>query len=274
VTDQVVIVTGASQGIGLEVARRFAAAGARVGLIARDEAALSTAAASLGDATFAAPADVADEAAVGRAIVAIEAALGPPAVLVNNAGIGAWGAVVDTPAAEHRRLIEVNYLGTVHVTAAVLPGMLARRHGRIVCVASIAGRIGAPFEAAYSASKFAVVGWAEALAIELAGTGVAVSLVQPGPVDTEFFTRRGHPFALRRPHPIGPGRVADSIVAAATDVRPEAFVPRWLRLAHLAKTATPALYRWSTRRLYAGPRGDLQRRILDNGPSGGASLHQ
>ncbi len=263
--------TGASRGIGLATARRLAATGARVGLIARDRDALAAAAASIGAAASGAPADVADEDAVAGVVAALEAALGPATALVNNAGMGAWGAALDTPAAEYRRLMEVNFLGTVHATAAVLPGMLARRRGTVVCVASVAGRIGAPFETAYSASKFAVVGYAEALAAELAGTGVAVGLVDPGPVSTEFFARRGHPYELRRPRPVAPSRVAAAIAATVTDGRAERFVPRWLGWAHLAKTAAPVLYRRSARRLYAAPRRELQRRILDSDPSGGAS---
>lgn len=256
-----VVVTGGSRGIGLEAARRFAAAGHSVGLIARDRHAVESAAASIDGTAFAASADVADADALAAAIAAIEAELGPTGVLVNNAGIGAWGAVVETDPDVFRRTIDVNYLGAVHATAAVLPGMLERGRGRIVNVGSIAGRIGAPFEAAYSASKFALTGYTEALAVELDGTGVSVSLVSPGPVDTEFFDRRGHAYGDRRPRPVDPGQVAHLIVKAADGVAAERFAPRWLRFAHAAKVVVPVASRIGTRRMFADERRDLRARV-------------
>jgi uncharacterized protein len=257
----VVIVTGASRGIGLEACRRFGDLGAKIGMIARDAASLEAASAGVPGSPSTATADVADPEALAAALDRIEAALGPPAVLVNNAGIGHWGAVLDTDAEAFRRAVEVNYLGAVNATAHVLPGMLRRGRGRIVNVASIAGRIGAPFEAAYSASKFALVGYSEALAVEVAGTGVTVSLVNPGPVDTEFFERRGHPFDLRLPRPIAAGRAADVIVKAARTGRRELYVPRSLSVAHTAKTLVPPLYRLTTERLYARRRRALRDRL-------------
>jgi short-subunit dehydrogenase len=254
----VVIVTGASRGIGLEACRRFGGLGAKVGMIARDAATLDAASASVTGSPCTAVADVADPDALADALDRIESTLGPSLVLVNNAGIGHWGAVVDTDAEAFSRAIEINYLGAVSATAHVLPGMLRRGRGRIVNVASIAGRIGAPFEAAYSASKFALVGYSEALAVEVAGTGVTVSLVDPGPVDTEFFERRGHPFDLRRPRPIPAGRVADAIVKAARTGRRELYVPRSLSVAHTAKMLAPPLYRLVIERLYARRRRALR----------------
>jgi uncharacterized protein len=261
----VVIVTGASRGIGLAVCRRFAALGASVGMIARDATVLEEASKAVDGDVCTAAADVADPEALCSALDRLADALGEPTVLVNNAGAGHWGAVIDTDADDFRRAIGVNYLGAVHATGDVLPGMLRRGRGSIVNVASIAGRIGAPFEAAYSASKFALVGYTEALAIELAGTGVTVSLVQPGPVDTGFFSARGHPYAVRRPRPIPAERVADAVVKAARTGRPELFVPAWLGLAHVAKTAAPAIYRRATARMYAQQRRQLRRRVSSRG---------
>jgi short-subunit dehydrogenase len=257
--DETVVVTGASRGIGLELCRRLTEAGARVGMIANDAAALTTAAEQL-DGAIAARADVADAAQVSRALAAIEAALGSPTVLVNNAGHGHWGAVVDTDPDDFRRAMEVNYLGVVHTTGAVLRGMLQRRRGHIVNVASVAGRMAAPFEAAYSASKFAVVGYSEALRTEVSGTGVHVSVVDPGPVDTEFFARRGRPLTARSPKPVPAGAVADAIIAAVERRRVETFVPRWLGIAYVAKTMLPAAYRAGTARMYAPERDELLNR--------------
>lgn len=261
----VVVITGGSRGIGLEAARRFAADGHAVGLIARDRGEVEDAAASIGERAVAAAADVADAAALGKAIDGIAGELGPPDVLVNNAGIGAWGAVAETGIDVFRRTIDVNYLGAVHATAAVLPGMLERHRGRIVNVGSIAGRIGAPFEAAYSASKFALAGYTESLAVELHGTGVSVALVNPGPVDTEFFARRGQAYGNRRPRPVDPGAVARLIVRAAHGGAAERYLPRWLRFAHAAKVVVPIASSVGTRRMFAGERRELRARISTNG---------
>jgi short-subunit dehydrogenase len=157
--------------------------------------------------------------------------------------------------------MEVNYLGAVHATAIVLPGMLRRRRGHIVNIASIAGRIGAPFEAAYSASKFALVGYSEALAVELSGTGVAVSLIDPGPVATAFRTAAGEPRRGGIPRPIQPGRVADAVTAAVAGRRREQFLPRWLRLAYVARTGVPVLHRAGTRWMFAAECRAMRERV-------------
>lgn len=238
-----VVITGASRGLGLEVARRFSELGCVVGLVARDAAALDAAAAMLPNRAHTAVADVAEPDQVRAAFGSLTGRLGPVDVLVNNAGHGHWGAVVDTPGAAFRRAVEVNYLGTVHATAEVLGPMVERGRGHIVNIASIAGRIGAPFEAAYSASKFAVVGYTEALQAEVAGSGVAVSLVDPGPIDTGFFARRGRPYDQRFPRPLPPAKVADIVVAVSESGGREVFVPRWLRAAQVMKTVAPPLHR-------------------------------
>ncbi len=256
---KVVVVTGASRGIGFEVARRFAELGASVGLVARDHTALEAAAGSLHDATtHIAVADVASASQVRTAFASIDDALGPIEILVNNAGHGHRAAVIDTDIEDFRRTIEVNYLGTVHATAQVLGGMLRRGEGHIVNLASIAGRIGAPFEAAYSASKFAVVGYTEALAVELAGTGVSVSLVHPGPVATDF---AGGPSARKRPKPLPPDEVAEAVIAAVRDERDEQYLPRWLRAAHAVRVLVPPLYRRAIRRRFAAERQALHDRF-------------
>jgi short-subunit dehydrogenase len=245
-TGAVVAVTGASRGIGRAVARAALGRGAKVGLIARDradlDAVLAPITAGRGGHGFVAPADVGDRDAVFAAMASIAAELGPIDVLVANAGIGAYGAFADVDVAEVERLLRTNVLGTVHAIHAVLPGMLARRRGHIVTVGSIAGRIGSPFEAAYSASKFAQVGLTEAIAVELAPYGIGVSMVQPGPVATDFGAARGHPYDRDRPKPVPPERVADDVIRAIEGGRLERYVPGWFRPAVVVRHLLPRLY--------------------------------
>jgi short-subunit dehydrogenase len=251
----VALVTGASRGIGREVARQAAERGARVGLVARSAGDLDEVLSLIDGRGVAVPADVADPIQVADAVRAVEEALGPVDVVVANAGIGAYGPFAATDAAEVERLTRVNWLGTAHVVRAVLPGMVERRRGHVAVVASIAGRMGAPFEALYSATKFAQVGLAEALAVEVAPFGVGVSVVNPGPVATDFFAARGHPYDRRVPRPVRPERVATAVVEAVERERAERFVPRWLRQALVSRVLVPPLYRWGARRATPAPEG-------------------
>jgi short-subunit dehydrogenase len=266
----VALVTGASRGIGRATARALHARGAAVGLVARNAAELDALATELGDRVVVATADVAERDQVDRAVDAVVAALGPLDVLVNNAGVGAYAAVLEEAPETHARLMRVNYLGTVHPTLAVLDAMARRQRGHIVNVASIAGRVGAPFEAAYSASKFAVVGWSEALAAEMAPFGVQVSLVNPGPVDTTFTDARGVPFQRSVPRPVSPERIADAVVRAVEDDRFEQTIPRWLQVGPVVRALVPNLYRKGLVRDSREAAGQLARRRDDYRPGTGA----
>jgi short-subunit dehydrogenase len=246
----VVVVTGATGGIGRAVVDLVAARGALVAAVARhaDDLRRLEADARHGGRVIGFPADVGHRAEIGGVIQAVEDRLGPVDVLVNNAGVGHYGALIelDLDAGDAERLLQVNTLGAVYATRAVLPGMVRRRRGHIVMVASIAGRVGAPFEAVYSASKFAVVGLSEALAVEVAPLGVRVCVVDPGPVDTGFFAARGHPYGRSRPRPVAPERVAAAVVRAVERDLPHVLVPRSLRLAVLARHVAPSFTRWAT----------------------------
>jgi short-subunit dehydrogenase len=245
------IVTGASRGIGRAVAEAAGARGARVGLIARGEDDLRAVAAGLDGTARYAVADVADPEALAGAIAQLEDDLGPPDVLVANAGIGAYGAFADLGADEAERLVRVNVLGTVHALRAVVPGMIERRRGHLVTIGSIAGRIGSPFEAMYSATKFAGVGLTEALVVELEPYGIGVSLVNPGPVATDFGAARGHPYDRKRPQPVPASVVADAVVRAVEERRHEQYVPASFRPAVAIRHLVPPLFRWGTRRSFA-----------------------
>lgn len=190
------IVTGASRGIGRAIAHVFARAGAKVGLIARTETALAEVAAELraAGATCAyAACDVTDPAQVARAADALRGALGVVDVVVNDAGVVVRRPLFDTTDEEWRRVIAGNLDGTFYVTRAFGPDLIARR-GRVINIASRAGREGTPMLAAYCAAKHGVIGLTRALAEELRGAKVCVNAICPGSVDTEML-REGLPDA-------------------------------------------------------------------------------
>lgn len=248
--DTTVVVTGASRGIGAAVAVAAAAKGARVGVIARSAGDLDAVLARLGGRGAAAVADVSDASGLAGALTTLEDQLGPVDVLVANAGIGAYGPFADVAPEEIERLVQVNVLGTIYAIRAALPGMIARRRGHIVTIGSIAGRIGSPFEALYSATKFAGVGLTEALAVEVEPYGVGVSIVNPGPVETNFGEARGHPYDRERPKPVTADVVANAVVDAIERNTREVYVPRSFGAAVAIRHVVPGLLRWGTRRSF------------------------
>ncbi len=244
------MITGASRGIGREVARSAARRGARVGLIARTRDDLEALLREIDGAGAVAVADVGDREQATAAVAALEDELGPTDILVANAGIGGYGAFASIDLDLVERLVRVNLLGTIYAIRTVLPGMIERRRGHVVVVGSIAGRIGAPFEATYSATKFGQVGLTEALATEVGNYGVGVSLVNPGPVKTDFFDARGHAYDGDFPKPVPAELVAAAVMRAVDTGRFEQVVPRWLRQAVILRHLVPPLLRWGTERRF------------------------
>jgi NADP-dependent 3-hydroxy acid dehydrogenase YdfG len=181
-----VVVTGASRGIGAELARRLAADGARLALVARGREALAALAAELGAEPVVC--DVADLAQVESAAARIETlAGGAPDVVVNNAGVFSIGAAHKMSVDIFRRTLDVNLVAPFALVHAFLPGMRARGSGHLVTVGSVADRNIFPGNAAYSASKYGLRALHEVLRAELRGTGVRTTLVSPGPVNTELW---------------------------------------------------------------------------------------
>src|SRR5947207_7212249 len=179
------VVTGGSRGIGLAIANAFAAAGARLTLLARDTRALQRHAARLGARAI--PCDVADPAAVDQAIAAITADAGSPDILVNNAGLFRPATVDATTPDALAAALEVNLVAPFRLVRGFLPAMLERGNGDIVSIGSVADHRAFPENAAYGASKHGLRALHDVLRAELHGTGVRVTLVSPGPVDTSLW---------------------------------------------------------------------------------------
>jgi NAD(P)-dependent dehydrogenase (short-subunit alcohol dehydrogenase family) len=188
---KVALVTGANRGIGLAVGQKFLEAGACVALTGRRTDALEERIATLGSATERAIAfrlDVTDHAGTVLAIGEILQHFGHIDILVNNAGIDTIERFTDLDVETWDEIFRVNVRGVFLVTQAVVPLMIRQGAGKIVNVASQAGKVGEAFNSAYSASKFAVVGLTQALALELGSYNIAVNAVCPGPVETDMMT--------------------------------------------------------------------------------------
>jgi 3-oxoacyl-[acyl-carrier protein] reductase len=183
--DQIAIVTGGAQGLGLAMAKRILASGARVCLWDRNTDLLEAAKAGLDGKAEIFTVDIADASAVSAAVAETEKAIGPVSILVNSAGIAGPIAPLDEYDIDAwRQVIEINLNGTFYVNRAVVPGMKARNYGRIVNIASIAGKEGNPNAAAYAASKAGVIGLTKALGKELATYDIAVNCITPATAQT------------------------------------------------------------------------------------------
>ncbi|MER7487478.1 SDR family NAD(P)-dependent oxidoreductase [Streptomyces sp. NPDC126497] len=238
---RVALVTGASSGIGAATARRFAAGGWQLLLSGRDRRRLEETAS--GTPAVLLPADL---AAPDGAKMLAEAALretGRIDVLVAGAGIGWAGPFLTMPHTDIDRVLFLDLNATLHLVREVLPAMVAAGGGRVVLVGSVAGSVGVREEAVYSAAKAGLAAFAEALRQELRGTGVGVTLVVPGPVETGFFARRGTPYRRSHPRPTSAGRVAAAVWDAVSQGRDEAYVPAWLTLPSRVRALAPRLYR-------------------------------
>jgi 2-hydroxycyclohexanecarboxyl-CoA dehydrogenase len=186
--DRTVLVTGASRGIGRSIALRFAEEGAHVAVVARTAAALEETAKraeELGGKSLAIPADITSPGAAEECVAAAEKALGPVDVLVNNAGIFIWRPFLKLTAEDWDRVLATNLTAAASFCRAVLPGMVERRRGRIVNVASIHGMRGDANVAAQSAAKFGIIGLTQSLAREFRTSNVAVNAVSPGTVENK-----------------------------------------------------------------------------------------
>lgn len=236
------LVTGASSGIGAAVARRLAAEdGWHLVLNGRDTTRLARVAEQASAAVF--PADLTHPGAERRLAEFALRRTGRVDLLVACAGIGWAGDFGAMPRAAIDEVIDVDLLSTMRLVRHLLPHMVASGSGRVVLVGSLAGVVSVRGEAVYSAAKAALAAFADALRYELRGTGVGITHVVAGVVDTPFFERRGVPYRRSWPRPVPPERVADAVWCAVSRSRDEVYVPGWLRLPARVHGTAPALYR-------------------------------
>jgi 2-hydroxycyclohexanecarboxyl-CoA dehydrogenase len=226
------IVTGGGGGIGRAICGRLAEAGARIGIFDRDIDAGKRAAAELVDGGVVAKAyevDITDYAVVARAVAAFERDIGPTDILVNNAGWDKFAYFLTTEPDLWRKIIAINLEGPINLHHLVLKGMQERRSGRIVNIASDAGRVGSSMEAVYSAAKGGIIAFTKTMAREMARAGVTLNVVCPGPTETPLlaaFTGEGAQGqkayeGLKRAIPLGrlgqPADIAGMVAFLASD---------------------------------------------------------
>jgi uncharacterized protein len=237
----IALVTGASSGIGRALSPLLAARGASLALAGRDAAALAEIAERTGGQPLAA--DLASPGGAERLAGLVLERFGRVDLLVSNAGAGWAGDLVAMPLETADRLFALNLVAPVRLTRLLLPGMLERGSGHLVYVTSIAGATGVAREAVYAATKAGLATFADSVREEVAGSGVTVSVVVPGVVDTPFFDRRGSAYDRSWPPPIRPERVARALLRAISSDRAEVFAPAWVRVPARLKGAAPGVYR-------------------------------
>jgi short-subunit dehydrogenase len=192
IRDHVAIVTGASRGIGAQVARKLHGAGARVVLAARDQSRLQALARTLGDGCLVVQTDVTQRDQVDALVKETLASFGQVDILINNAGVGLSGIVADVSIKDMERVFAVNVFGALACIQAVVPHMRAQQRGHIVNVSSILGKVAVPQTAGYAASKFALQALSDGLRVEEAPHGIHVTVVCPGSTETDFRANEIH----------------------------------------------------------------------------------
>jgi NAD(P)-dependent dehydrogenase (short-subunit alcohol dehydrogenase family) len=223
IAGQVVAITGGARGIGRATARALIAQGARVAIGDIDAPLAQRTAQELGSGTLGLALDVTDRSSFDAFLTEVERRLGPLDVLINNAGIMPLGPFVSETDVTAQRIIDINVHGVINGSKLALERFLPRDHGHLVNVASVAGKLGFPGGATYSASKHAVVGLSEAIRGELRGTGIELTIVMPVVVNTELGSGLHRSRGVRK---VEPEEVADGIVHALQTGRVDVWVPR------------------------------------------------
>ncbi|NBO66042.1 MAG: SDR family oxidoreductase [Acidobacteria bacterium] len=256
---KVVWITGASSGIGEALVRAFSLEGARVVLSARREDELHRVAAGCAGAAdhlYVLPLNLDNSSEFTDKVELVEMKFGPVDILINNGGIGQRGSVSETLIEVDRRIMETNYFGTIALTKAVLPSMLARKSGMVVVVSSLMGYLDTPLRSAYAASKHALQGYFDCLRAEVAAQGVDVLMVCPGFVRTAIslnaLTPSGTKHAQMDPaqeRGITSEKCADAILKAIASRKREVLIGGIEVLAIYLKRFAPGLYARIVRRV-------------------------
>jgi len=252
----VVVVTGASSGIGRATAVAFAARGATVVCSARREERLKELVEEIegrGGRARAVACDVSEWEQVQRLATNVREEFGRCDVLVNNAGVPGGGPFAELSLEQIESVTRINFMGVLYCTKAFLPMMLEAGRGHVVNVASLAGRFAVPGASVYTATKHAVVAFSEALHYEVSERGLRVTAVNPGLVATEGFPHQDALAKGRRGLVMRPERIADVIVRVVeTGKAPEVSVPRWLSALQAVRILAPPLYRFGLSRSTRG----------------------
>lgn len=248
------LITGASSGIGRIIAKRLAAGGAQVVLVARSREPLDELATEIrtsGGSALIMPCDVSELSQVKQVVAQVLAECGCIDILINNAGYGRHLTFLEWDIEDQERMMKVNYMGMMYFTKLLLPKMVEQGRGWIVFMASVAGKIATPEESAYAATKFATVGLAEALSIEVEDKGVHVLTVCPGAINTPFFDEE----ALRRMPPVSrdhladPEKLVDAIFKALAKGKREVTYPYGIATAYIVRALAPGFMRKQVRRV-------------------------
>lgn len=260
--DSVVWVTGASSGIGEAVVRQLDAEGAQLVLSSREPDELDRVAAALaGDGDkLVLPFDVTDEGAVSRAAKTVLERFGRVDILFNNAGVTQRARVVDAELSVYRTMMEVNFFGPLMLTKAVLPSMLERGAGQIVCTTSVAGKYGSPMRSGYNAAKHAAHGFFDSLREEVSEAGIDVTLIVPGAVRTNVSINalRGDGSRYGKMDPfledgMSPEACARRVLDAIHRRKREVLIADGIAWRNVVlKRWSPALLSWTTRRRKPG----------------------
>ena len=247
-SDKVAIITGASSGIGRAVALEMARCGARIALAARRASALQEVADGVqaaGGEALVVPTDVSRRDQVERLVRDTLARWGRVDVLVSNAGLYVRRPIAELSVEEIEQSLAVNFYGGLYAVLAILPYLLQRHSGHIILVTSMDGKKGLPLDAPYVSAKFALTGFGDVLRQELRGSGINVTTVLPGRVDTPMIDDLGVPWISAK---IPPETVARAIVSVLHRPRPEIIVPWQTKILVYLNTLSPRLGDWAVRR--------------------------
>ena len=255
--NRIVLITGASSGIGLAAARMFAEEGATVVLAARNQERLSEVEKefkSKGYRFLVKQCDVRKSKEVDSLVQGAVSQFGKIDILVNNAGTALYGLVEETPDEALQDNLEVNLLGTLRCTRAVIPGMRKQQWGRIINIGSVVGKRGWAFHGAYAASKFALTGLTQSLQAELANSGITATLVMPASTKTNFFSSATIVSDSYQQTMVGPVQsaevVAKYIIKSAKQPKENVYTIWWMKWSFILAEMFPWLYSTASKQFF------------------------